>query len=64
MAARIRARLGELAENPFAVPNVKKLTGHPGYRLRVGDWRVLYLVERDVLVIYVIEVGHRKEIYR
>ena len=64
MAARIRARLDELAENPFAVPNVKKLTGHPGYQLRVGDWRVLYLVERDVLVIYVIEVGHRKEIYR
>ena len=64
VAARIRARLDELAEDPFAAPNVRKLTGHPGYRLRVGDWRVLYLVERGVLVIYVIEVGHRKEIYR
>ena len=64
IGARIRAKLDELAEDPFAVPNVKKLTGHPGYRLRVGDWRILYLVEKDVLVIVVIEIGHRKEIYR
>ena len=46
------------------MPNVKKLTGHPGYRLRVGDWRVLYLVERQILVVQVIEIGHRREIYR
>ena len=46
------------------MPNVKKLTGHPGYRLRVGDWRVLYLVERQILVVQVIEIGQRREIYR
>ena len=63
VAARIRRKLDELAGDPFAAPNVKKLTG-PGYRLRVGDWRVLYLVEREILVVYVIEIRHRKEIYR
>ncbi len=64
IAARIRRKLDELADDPFADANVEKLTGHPGYRLRVGDWRVLYLVEREVLVIHVIEIRHRKEIYR
>ena len=64
VAQRIRRRLDELAVDPFCMPNVKKLTGHPGYRLRVGDWRVLYLVERQILVVQVIEIGHRREIYR
>ena len=64
VAQRIRRRLDELAVDPFHMPKVKKLTGHPGYRLRVGDWRVLYLVERRILVIQVIEIGHRREIYR
>ncbi len=62
--ARIRSRLNGLALDPFHAPNVKKLTNQPGYRLRVGDWRVLYLVEQEVLVIYVVDVGHRKEVYR
>lgn len=64
VAVRIRSKLDELAVDPFSAPNVKKLTDHPGYRLRVGDWRVLYLVEREVLVIQVVEIGHRKEVYR
>lgn len=64
IAQRIRQKLDELAADPFNTPNVRKLTGHPGYRLRVGEWRVLYLVEKQALVIQVIEIGHRKEIYR
>ena len=64
VAVRIRLKLDELAVDPFNTPNVKKLTDHPGYRLRVGDWRVLYLVEREVLVVQVVEIGHRKEVYR
>lgn len=63
-ARRIRARLDVLAQDPFGAANVKKLTNHPGFRLRVGDWRVLYLVEREELVILVVEVGQRKEVYR
>lgn len=64
VAGRIRSKLDELARDPFATPNVKKLTSHPGYRLRVGDWRVIYLIQQEEVVIQVVEIGQRKEIYR
>lgn len=63
-ALRIRRKLEELRTDPFQGSNVKRLTAHPGYRLRVGDWRVLYLVQEEILVIQVIEIGHRREVYR
>jgi mRNA interferase RelE/StbE len=45
--------------------NVKKLTGYEDrYRLRVGDYRVIYEVQDGQLVILVLGVGHRREIYR
>jgi mRNA interferase RelE/StbE len=34
------------------------------YRLRVGDWRVVYTLRDDVLVVLVLRVGHRREVYR
>ncbi|MFO7596382.1 MAG: type II toxin-antitoxin system RelE/ParE family toxin [Desulfocurvibacter africanus] len=64
VAGRIRTKLDELAQDPFAAPNVKKLTNHPGYRLRVGDWRVLYLIQQEEVMIQVVEIGQRKEVYR
>ena len=43
--------------------NIKKLTNHsPEYRLRVGDWRVLFEVSKDKIIIY--RIRHRKEVYR
>ena len=63
-AGRIRAKIMELAGNPFEMAGVKKLTAHPGYRLRVGDWRVLYLVDQGRLVILLTEIAQRKEVYR
>ena len=42
---------------------VKKLVGDPGYRLRVGDYRVILDIEKSVLIILVVKVGHRKNIY-
>lgn len=63
-AKRIRTKLDELARDPMAAPNVKKLTNHPGYRLRVGDWRVIYLLQHGELVIQVVDLGQRKEVYR
>jgi mRNA interferase RelE/StbE len=43
--------------------NIKKLTKHsPEYRLRVGDWRVLFEVSKDKIIIY--RIRHRKEAYR
>lgn len=63
-AATIRTKLLELAQDPSAARNVKKLTGQPGYRLRVGDWRVLYLLDNGKLIVYVVEIGARGGIYK
>ena len=45
---------------------VKKLSGfsESRFRLRIGDFRVIYEVRENEVIVYVIEVGHRKEIYR
>ena len=55
-----------LAENPQARHNdVKKLHGcDNGYRLRVQDWRVIYRIEHDVMIIDVVKIAHRREVYR
>jgi mRNA interferase RelE/StbE len=42
----------------------KKLTGRDAYRLRVGEYRILYEIEDDWLVVLVVDLGHRREIYR
>lgn len=52
-----------LKENPFP-RNSKKLRGREGYRIRVGDYRVLYLIDESGRTIEVISVAHRKEVYR
>ena len=65
IVGRIRERLGQIAKDPYAQnPNVTKLQNRPGYRLRVGDWRVIYDVQEDELIILVIKVGSRGDIYR
>ena len=62
---RIRVRLDQIAEDPFSQhSNVTKLQNRQGYRLRVGDWRVIYAVQEDELVIVVLKVGSRGDIYR
>jgi len=44
--------------------HVKKLIGDLGYRLRVGEYRVILDIEKDKLIILVIKIGHRKNIYK
>ena len=44
--------------------HVKKLVGDTSYRLRVGEYRVILDIERDKLIILVIKIGHRKNIYK
>jgi mRNA interferase RelE/StbE len=61
---RLRAVIDALAEDPHP-PASKKLQGLEGlYRVRVGDYRIVYQVEDDVLVVLVIRIGHRREVYR
>ncbi|MFF2547718.1 type II toxin-antitoxin system RelE/ParE family toxin [Kitasatospora sp. NPDC058063] len=65
-AMQILAALTRLGDDPYVDgPDVKKLTGHVGlYRLRVGAYRLAYEVQDDVLVILVVKVGNRRDIYR
>ena len=59
---RIQGAISLLAENPRP-PAARALQGRPGLRVRVGDHRILYTVEDDVLVVVVIALGHRREVY-
>jgi mRNA interferase RelE/StbE len=62
----IKKKLQILARNPEALKNdIKKLKGgRPElFRLRIGSYRVIYQKKEDKLVILIIRVGHRKEVY-
>src|SRR5271167_3260220 len=57
---RIVAKIKEVAEDPYAQHNnVTKLQGRDGYRLRIGDWRVIYELHDDRLELWALEVGAR-----
>ncbi|MBO9614607.1 MAG: type II toxin-antitoxin system RelE/ParE family toxin [Dyadobacter sp.] len=64
-AGKIIAQLEELADSPQSKANVKCLQNHPRavFRLRVGDYRVLFNKYNEFEVLEIIDVGHRKEIY-
>ncbi|MGW7295515.1 type II toxin-antitoxin system RelE family toxin [Streptomyces xiamenensis] len=60
-----RAHRGPLCTRWCVHADIKKLSGHEGlYRLRVGAYRVAYSVDNGELVILVVKVGHRREVYR
>lgn len=59
----IVAKIEQLAADPFKAPQVKKLVGREGYRLRYGDWRVIYEIHGDRLVIFVLAVAPRGGVY-
>lgn len=64
IARRIRKKILGFAGDPLAQNNnVKKLRGVDGFRLRVGDWRVIYVLQQQTIMITVISIGHRSEIY-
>jgi mRNA interferase RelE/StbE len=57
------AAIAALADNPLP-PQARKLTGSEKYRLRCGVYRVLYEIQDDALVVCIVQVGHRKDVYR
>jgi mRNA interferase RelE/StbE len=60
----MRAKLTEIAKDPYAPRNnVTQLVGRPGYRLRVGDWRLFYELQNEQLMLLVIKIGTRGEVY-
>lgn len=61
---RVRAATELLRSDPRP-PGCRALTGRPGHiRIRLGDYRVVYRVQDDVLVVVVVDVGHRRDVYR
>jgi len=64
-ARLILGKIAALASDPLGPnSNVKKLTNHPGYRLRVGNWRVVYLVHELALLIAVVRIAPRGDVYQ
>jgi mRNA interferase RelE/StbE len=61
--AKILTVIRSLASNPRP-PQVKKLSGQERYRLRQGSYRILYSIEDAQLVITVVKVGDRRDVYR
>ena len=63
IARRILTRLSGLETNPRPM-DVKKLKGRDAWRIRIGDYRVIYEIHDCMLQIIVITLGHRREVYR
>ena len=59
---RIQGVIALLGEDPRP-PQAKALQGRPGYRVRVGNYRILYTIDDGVLLIVVVTLGHRRDVY-
>lgn len=59
---RLQAAIALLAQDPRP-PSARPLKGRAGFRVRVGDYRILYTVADDVLLVVVVTLGHRRDVY-
>lgn len=62
---KIVEKIDALSEDPMPAGSIK-LQGHKPsfYRIRSGDYRVIYTIKNDLLIVLVVEIGHRREVYR
>ena len=60
---RLVDRISKLSDNPRP-PGCEKLSGQEKYRIRQGRYRIVYSIEDQDLIVYVVKVGHRKDVYR
>ncbi len=63
MQPRIQGAITLLAQDPRP-PASRQLRGREGYRLRIGDYRIIYSIDDGVLLIVVITIGHRRDVYQ
>jgi len=59
----IKQAIASLADNPRPT-GCKKLKGEPAWRIRVGNFRVIYEIDDDKVIVIVIAIGHRKNVYK
>lgn len=60
---KVVERIGRLADDPRP-RGCEKLTGGERYRIRQGDYRIVYSIADELLVVWIVKVGHRRDVYR
>jgi len=60
---RVKRAIDGLADNPRPI-NCQKLKGRGGWRIRAGDYRVVYDIDDSVRTMMIVNIGHRREVYR
>jgi len=60
---KIIKRIEALAHNPRPA-GCEKISGLARYRIRQGDYRIIYSIQDDVLTIWIVKIGHRRDVYR
>lgn len=60
---RIRGAIALLGENPRP-PGARALQGRAGLRVRVGNYRIIYTIKDDVLLVVAVSLGHRSDVYK
>ena len=64
VSRRVEDAISALADNPRPAGATKLAGPHDLYRVRVGNYRVIYSVQDDVLLVLVVKVAHRRDVYR
>ena len=63
LAEKLENAMMKLENDPRPV-GCEKMSGRNAYKIRVGDYRIIYTIEDKILLVTVIDAGHRREIYR
>ena len=61
---RIDRRIRQLGDDPRPPGSIKLAGPYERYRVRQGDYRILYSIEDEIRIVSVVQVGHRKDVYR
>lgn len=63
LGKRLLEKIQKLSNDPYGQDS-QKLAGGKGYRIRLGDYRIVYIIDKPNKLVTIIKIGHRREIYR